>query len=127
MHNSLLHAKAGSGRPLPYEDNEPSRSPGRLFLLSIPDLIRDPEGKRHSLFKKIVIKAKNGYWSIGAGLKPARHGSYRGSETSPKQSKDVVRYQFPIEVGKCCIQIASGGQGARNDGIGEKPIIVGDQ
>jgi hypothetical protein len=31
--------------PLPYEDNEPSRSQGRLFLLSIPDLIRDPEGR----------------------------------------------------------------------------------
>jgi hypothetical protein len=28
-----------------YEDDEPSRSPGRLFLLSIPDLIRDPEGR----------------------------------------------------------------------------------
>jgi hypothetical protein len=35
---------------LPYEDNEPSRNPGRLFLLSIPDLIRDPEGRLHSSF-----------------------------------------------------------------------------
>jgi hypothetical protein len=31
--------------PLPCEDNELSRSPGRPFLLSIPDLIRDPEGR----------------------------------------------------------------------------------
>jgi hypothetical protein len=31
--------------PLPYEDNEPSRSLGRLLLLSIPDLIRDPGGR----------------------------------------------------------------------------------
>jgi hypothetical protein len=36
---------------LPYEDNEPSRNPGRLFLFSIPDLIRDPEGRRYSSFR----------------------------------------------------------------------------
>jgi hypothetical protein len=48
IHLVEVHSEpSGQRGPLPYEDNEPSRSPGRLFLLSIPDMIRDPEGKRH--------------------------------------------------------------------------------
>jgi hypothetical protein len=42
---------------------------GRFFLLSIPDLIRDPEG---------------------------RYGSFRASDASANQSKGVVCYEWPF-------------------------------
>jgi hypothetical protein len=62
---SVIASQSRQRIPLPYEDNEPSRSLGRLFLLSIPDLIRDPEGRSYS--------------------------SFRGSETAPKQSGIIVQ------------------------------------
>jgi hypothetical protein len=43
MKSGRCEPKQAAGS-LPCEDNEPSRSPGRISLLSIPDLIRDPEG-----------------------------------------------------------------------------------
>jgi hypothetical protein len=38
--------------PLLYEDIEPAKCLGRLFPLSIPDLIRDPVWRHHSSFKR---------------------------------------------------------------------------
>ena len=63
LDNSSFFIYASQSRQrgrLPYEDNEPAKSRRRFLLFSIPDLIRDPEGRRHSSFKKIVLEAKNG-------------------------------------------------------------------
>jgi hypothetical protein len=58
--NFVIASRSSQWEPPPYEDHEPSKSQGRLFLLSIPDLIRDPEGRRDGSSKKIILGVRNG-------------------------------------------------------------------
>jgi hypothetical protein len=70
---------------LPYKDNELSRSPGRLFLLSIPDLIRDPEGREFIQRLGKLCESK-------INAKQPGDGSFSDSGTSPNQKSTIINH-----------------------------------
>jgi hypothetical protein len=59
----FIQIQSSQRQRLSYEDNELSRNPGRFFLLSIPDLILDPEGEVTE-FIQIEVELRLITWAV---------------------------------------------------------------